>query len=386
MPDGIYLNGNSLGLMPHSAHQAVAQRLDEWANLAVNGWDKWFGLSESLAPQIAKLMGAQAHEVVATGSITSNLHSLMATLYKPTPERPHLLATMLDFPTDVYAMQSWADREGAELRLIPSRDRLTLHPEDIEKALTPDIAIALLPTVLYRSGQLLDVEGITKLAHERGILIGWDAAHSVGCMPHQFHDLNVDFGVWCHYKYVNAGPGAPGGLFVHEKHHDVVPGLQGWWGNDKTNQFEMRLNFCPADGANAYQLGTPPILALAGLEGALSVFDSISIEEIRQHSLELTDFLIQQVDDHLPEVEVVTPRTHKQRGGHVALAHPEAHGLSLALRKHDIVPDFRQPNILRLAPTALYNTHDEITKTIQLIKKLLETGQHLQMQHESLVT
>ncbi|EYB68190.1 kynureninase [Deinococcus phoenicis] len=386
LPPGIYLDGNSLGLMPHAARAAVLRRLDEWRDDAVSGWDGWFGLAESLSPSIARLVGAQPHEVIATGSITANLHALLATLYRPDAKRRHLVATSLDFPSDVYALQSWAERAGAEVRLIPSRDGHTLHEDDILATLTDDVAVALLPTVLYRSGQLLDVPRLTREARARGLLIGWDAAHGVGSVPHDFHAAGADFGVWCHYKYVNAGPGAPGGLYLHERHHDRVPGLRGWWGHDKGTQFEMAHAFRPAAGAGAYQLGTPPVLALAALEGALTVFDTVDMEEVRTRSLALTAHLMALVDTHLPEVQVVTPRDPARRGGHVALAHPEAHALSLALRARGITPDFRQPDILRLAPVALYNTEAELGETVRVLRELLDTGAHRTVEAAGLVT
>ncbi|ANE43043.1 kynureninase [Deinococcus puniceus] len=388
MPPGIYMDGNSLGVMPHAAREAVLRRLDDWQHDSVHGWDKWFGLAESLSPGVARLVGALPHEVMATGSITSNLHSLMATLYHPQPgdTRRHLVATSLDFPSDVYAMQSWADMHGAELRLIPSRDGQTLTTEDILATLTDDVAVVLLPTVLYRSGQLLDIPGLTAEAQARGILIGWDAAHSVGSVPHDLHGSGADFAVWCHYKYVNAGPGAPGGLFLHERHHGRMPALRGWWGHDKTSQFEMAHNFRPAAGAGGYQLGTPPVLALAGLEGALEVFATVEMEDIRTRSLALTDHLIALADAHLPELKMVTPRDHAVRGGHVALAHPDALALSVALRERGIIPDFRQPDILRLAPVALYTTEAEIEETVRVLRDLLDTGSYKAAREVGLVT
>ncbi|GMA16818.1 kynureninase [Deinococcus metallilatus] len=386
MPPGIYLDGNSLGVMPFAAREAVLRRLDEWQTEAVSGWDAWFGLAESLSPSIARLVGALPQEVIATGSITANLHALLATLYRPEGARRHLVATSLDFPSDVYALQAWADREGAELRLIPSRDGHTLHQEDILAALADDVALVLLPTVLYRSGQLLDVPGLTREAHSRGLLIGWDAAHSVGSVPHDLHGARADFAVWCHYKYVNAGPGAPGGLYLHERHHHLTPGLRGWWGHDKGTQFEMAHAFRKAPGAGAYQLGTPPVLALAALEGALGVFDTVEMEEVRARSLDLTSHLMALADEHLPEMRIVTPREPARRGGHVALAHPEAHALSLALRQRGITPDFRQPDILRLAPVALYNTAAEVEQTVRVLRELLDTGAHRAVEAAGLVT
>jgi kynureninase len=379
MPPGIYLDGNSLGVMPHAAHRQVEIRLDQWRHQAALGWDSWFGLAESLSPAIARLVGAKSTEVIATGSITANLHALLSSLYRPEGQRRVIVATALDFPTDLYALRAWAERGGGTLRLVPSRDGQTLHPDDIRAALKSDVAVALFPTVLYRSGQRLDVAALTAAGHEVGALVGWDAAHSIGAMSHDFHVAGADFAVWCHYKYLNAGPGAPGGLYLHERWHHLTPGLPGWWGNDKGNQFEMDGDYRKATGAGAYQMGTPSVLALAALEGALSIFDGLDTELVRAHSLALTDHLIRQADRHLPEMTVVTPRPHGERGGHVALAHPEARALSLALRQLGVVPDYREPNLLRLAPVALYNTEPEIEEVVRLLRTLLDSGQHRRM-------
>ncbi|ADI15474.1 kynureninase [Truepera radiovictrix] len=376
LPRGIYLDGNSLGPLCYGAQAAIERRLKGWQHLAVSAWEEWFGLAERLSPALAKLVGARPDEVIATGSITSNLHALLATFYRPEGARRNLLATALDFPSDLYALAAWAERGGGELKLVPSRDGHTLHEEDLLAALTPDVAVAVLPTVLYRSGQLLDVAALTRAAHEAGVLIGWDAAHSIGAVPHDFHDDGVDFAVWCSYKYLNAGPGAPGGLFVHERHFERAPGLPGWWGSDKAVQFEMAPTFRKARGAGAFQMGTPSILALAGLEGALGVFEEVTIADVRQRSLALTDYLIALADTHLPECSVKTPRDPRARGAHVALEHPEAHLLSLALRARHIIPDYRAPNLLRLAPVALYNTEAELEQTVAALQELLRSGAH----------
>ncbi|WP_407570545.1 kynureninase [Deinococcus altitudinis] len=379
MPEGIYLDGNSLGVMPHAAHKRVQERLEQWRTQVALGWEDWFGLAEALSPSIARLVGAEPHEVIATGSITANLHALLSTLYRPDGERRVIVATALDFPTDLYALAAWAERGGGTLRLVPSRDGHTLHPEDLTAALQGDVALALFPTVLYRSGQRLDVAGLTQTAHAAGALIGWDAAHSIGATPHDFHADGADFAVWCHYKYVNAGPGAPGGLYLHERWHGLTPGLPGWWGNDKGSQFEMTPGYRKAGGAGAYQMGTPSILALAALEGALSVFDTLELHEVRARSLALTDHLIALADRHLPEMKLVTPRPHAERGGHVSLSHPDARALSASLRNLGVVPDYREPDILRLAPVALYTTEAELEEVVRLLRDLLGSGDHLRV-------
>ncbi len=378
LPRGIYLDGNSLGPLSYGAQAATERRVKQWQHLAVSGWDEWFELAERLSPALARLVGAEPAEVIATGSITSNLHALLATFYKPKGERRNLLATSLDFSSDLYALSAWAERQGGELKLVPSRDGHTLHEDDIRDALTPDVAVAVLPTVLYRSGQLLEVERVTAQAHAAGTLIGWDAAHSIGAVPHTFHDAGADFAVWCSYKYLNAGPGAPGGLFVHERHFDRTPGLPGWWGHDKATQFEMAPGFRKAPGAGAYQIGTPSIVALAGLEGALGVFEEVSIGAVRARSLELTDYLIALADAQLPECTLRTPRDHRKRGGHIVLEHPHAQSLSLALRERGIIPDYRAPDLLRLAPVALYNTETELDETVRVLRELLTTGNYLE--------
>jgi kynureninase len=374
LPKGVYLDGNSLGPLSHGAQAAIERRMRQWQYHGVAGWDDWFGLSERLSGALARLLGAYPDEVIATGSITVNLHALLATFHRPAGRRRALLATELDFPTDLYALRSWAALRDVELRLVPSRDGHTLDDADLDAALTDEVAFALLPTVLYRSGQLLDVGRWSAVARSRGVTIGWDAAHSIGALPHRLHDDGPDVAVWCSYKYLNGGPGAPGGLFVHRRHHALVPALRGWWGHDKASQFAMDPDFTKADGAGAYQLGTPPILALAGLEGALAVFEDVGIHAIRERSLMLTAYLIDRIDARVPEFTIVTPRDEARRGGHVALSHPEAWRLSLALRRRGVTPDFRRPDLLRLAPVALYNTEADVDRAVAMLRELLDTG------------
>jgi kynureninase len=386
LPDGIYLDGNSLGPITRSSKALIKQRLEEWQNQGVNAWEQWFHLAESLSPSLAKLVGANPGEVITTGSISSNLHALLGTFYKPKGSRNHILVRSLDFPTDVYVAESWAKRLKAKVLKVPSQDGHTLQSKDILDSLTEDIAVAILPTVLYRSGQLLEVDKITNAAHDKGILIGWDAAHSIGALPHHFHDFEVDFAVWCTYKYLNAGPGAPGGLFVHQKHFAQTPGLPGWWGNQKHTQFEMTHEFRPAEGAGSYQMGTPSILALAALEGSLKLFDEVGIETIRKRSLELTEYLIQQVDQHLSEMKIRTPRKPQERGGHIVLEHPEAQRLSIALRQHQVIPDYRAPDLLRLTPAALYNNESDIDIAVQTLRTLLDSKVYLEVEVNSKVS
>ena len=373
LPKGIYLDGNSLGPASLAAHAALERRFRQWQHRAVEGWEEWFGLAERLAPALGRLVGAHPDEVVPTGGITVNLHALLAGFYRPHGERNAIVALAREFPSDLYALRSWTERMGGELRLVGGQDELVDETE-VEAALDETVALAWLPVVGYRSGQRFDVARLTRAAHAVGALAGWDAAHSVGALPHTFHDDGVDVAVWCSYKYLNAGPGAPGGLFVHRRHHGRTPGLPGWWGHAKDGQFALRPDFTAAEGAGGWQIGTPSILALAGLEGALALFEEVGIEEVRARSLQLTERLRIGLERDVPELTIVTPRAADRRGGHVAVRHPEAARLSQALRARDVVPDHRPPDLLRLAPVAFYSLDDEIDQVVELLRELLDGG------------
>src|SRR5918994_3928622 len=267
-PDTIYLDGNSLGLLSRDAEAALLGALDDWKRLGVAGWlgaePAWFSLGEELGARTAPLVGAEAEAVVVTGSTTVNLHNLVATFYRPAGERRQIVATALDFPSDVYALGSQIALKGGDpacdLVLVPSRDGRTVAEADIVAAMTDEVALVMLPSVLYRSGQLLDMAWLTAAAHERGITIGWDCAHSVGAVPHRFDDWGVDFAFWCSYKYLNAGPGAVGALYVDRRHWGKAPGLAGWWGYHKERQFDMVHAWEGAPAAGAWQIGTIPVL------------------------------------------------------------------------------------------------------------------------------
>ncbi len=244
-----------------------------------------------------------------------------------------------------------------------------------------DVALVLLPSVLYRSGQLLDIERLTRAAHDRGILIGFDCCHSVGSVPHQLHRWGVDFAFWCTYKYLNGGPGAVGSLFVHRRHFGTLPALAGWWGYDKARQFDMALDFAPAAGAGAWQISTPPVLSAAALYGTLGMLREAGIERVRAKSLELTGYLMFLIDELLAEppygFAVGTPRKPARRGGHVALEHPDAIRICKALKARGVIPDFRFPNVIRLAPIALYTGYMELWQTAQILREIVDRGEHL---------
>jgi kynureninase len=335
------------------------------------------------------LVGARPSEVVVTGGITINLHALLATFFRPGNGRTRVLADTLDFPSDLYALQSHLRLRGLDpaehLLLVPSRDGRTIDEQDVLAALDrPDVALAWLPSVLYCSGQLLDMPRLAAAARARGITIGFDCAHSVGSVPHSLHDWGVDFAVWCTYKYMNAGPGSVGGLYVHERHHALGPGLAGWWGGDKQHQFDMASEFTPAATAAAWQISTPSVLGAAALYGSLGVLREAGIARLRAKSLALSSLLIDLADRYLAPLGFVvgTPRNPDLRGGHVALEHPAAVRITRALKARGIIPDFRPPNVIRVAPVPLYTRYREVGELVLALKSIVESGEHLQFSDE----
>ena len=379
-PGVVYLDGNSLGLLSRQAESALLRILEAWKTSAIDGWtggaSPWFFLAEELAKQTAPLIGADSDEVIVTNSTTVNLHQLIATLYTPDTTRSLILADALNFPSDLYALQSQLRLRGFDpathLILAPGRNGL-LEEEDIVARLSPQVQVALLPAVVYTSGQLLDIAYLTEQAHRRNILIGFDCSHSIGSVPHDFDAQNVDFAFWCSYKYLNGGPGASGGLYLNRRHFGRAPGLAGWFGSAKERQFDMGGTLHAASHAGALQIGTPNILSMAPLQGALELFAEAGIHALRKKSLRLTDFMMRMADAELYEVgvRIANPREAERRGGHVALKHPEAMRICRALRAGGIVPDFRPSDIIRLAPAPLYNTFADCHHAIQALSTIL---------------
>ncbi|SDJ11263.1 kynureninase [Salimicrobium halophilum] len=392
IPEGkIYMDGNSLGLMSVRAEKAVERAMTSWKEYGIDGWGKgetpWFSLSEELGNRMAPLVGAKKEEVMVTGSTTVNLHQLAATFYQPTRKRNKIMTDALAFPTDVYALKSQLQLKGygdSELLQVESVDGRVLEEETIIRTMTNDVALIVLPSVLYRSGQILDMERLTSEAHERGILIGFDLSHSIGAIPHDLHEWGVDFAFWCNYKYMNAGPGSVGGLFVHERHFDRTPGLTGWFGSDKEVQFDMDHSFRKAPDVGAYQLGTPHVLSAAPLIGSLEMFEEAGIEELRKKSLRLTAYLMDLIDEELASYgfDIANPRKDVKRGGHVYIEHPEAARITKALKAEGVIPDFRKPSGIRLAPVPLYNTFDDCRQTVEILKMIMEEKRYKMYDNE----
>jgi kynureninase len=370
----IYLDGNSLGLLSRPAEQAVLRTLAQWKTQAIEGWTEgdhpWYTLAEELAARTAPLIGAASDEVIVTNSTSVNLHQMVATLFRPDGKRNAILTDAGAFPSDLYALKSQLRLHGldpaASFRLVAPRSDRLLEENDIVAAMTPDVRLALLPAVIYTTGQLIDMERLCSEARERDILIGFDCSHSIGAVPHQLRTWGADFAVWCGYKYLNGGPGSAAGLFLNRRHFGADPGLAGWFGSDKKRQFDLGPDLHPAEGAGSMQIGTPNILSMAPLAGSLSLFEEAGMERIRRKSVAQARFLMELADTRLAPYGfiVVTPREDHRRGGHVALAHPEAMRICHALRRAGVTPDFRPPDIVRLAPAPLYTSFAECEEAV----------------------
>jgi kynureninase len=377
----LYMDGNSLGLMSKRSEATLGKLVASWRDKGIDGWtegeDPWFMYPEKLSERVANVVGAKGNEVMVTGSITVNIHQMLSTLFHPTHERSVIVVDELNFPSDIYAVESHLRLRGLDpsvyMRKVKSEDGYTLTMDSIEEMLTEDVAILMLPSVLYRSGQLLDLGKITEMAHSKGIIVGFDLAHSAGAVPHQLHNDNVDFAIWCHYKYMNSGPGGTGGLFIHERHHHELPGLAGWFGSDKTKQFDMSHDFSKASGAGAYQIGTPNLFSTAPLSGSIELFEEAGMEAIRTKSLALTKYLRDLVQAEVGSFGIidVTPKEDHSRGGHIALAHPEAARICKALKEASVVPDFRAPDIIRLAPISFYSSFEDVWEMVQRLKAIM---------------
>jgi len=389
--DGIYMDGNSLGLMSKRAEHSAIDLLSSWKEYGIDGWTEgdnpWYYLSETLGNVMAPLVGALANEVIVTGSTTVNLHHLAATFYKPKGKRTKILADSLNFPSDIYALKAQLHLKGYDdihLIQVDSMDGHTLDEDIIIDAMTDEIALIVLPSVLYRSGQILDMKKLTKAAHKRGIKIGFDLCHSIGAIPHDLHEWGVDFAFWCTYKHLNGGPGSVGALFVHERHFGTSPGLAGWFSSDKDKQFDMEHTLTPANDAGAFQIGTPHVLSAAPLLGALETFKEAGIERIRDKSLQLTAYMMELIEHELAGYgfTIKNPRDENRRGGHLYVEHVEAARICKALKLKKVIPDFRQPSGIRLAPVALYNSFIDVYETVHVLKEIMDGKVYEQFSNE----
>jgi kynureninase len=385
-PDLIYLDGNSLGRLPQATIPYLKDVIEnQWGKDLINSWNKgWFEKPTRLGSKLAHLIGADPDEVVVCNTTSVNLFQLTAAALKYQEGRPILVSDEFNFPTDLYVFQSVMDilASGHQLRLLSSKDTITIDEDTIQDGITNDTGLVALTQVAFKSGFMYDINRITELAHQSGALVLWDLSHSVGAVPLELKAWNVDLAVGCTYKYLNGGPGSPAFIYVRKDLQNLLsPPIWGWFA-DKS-PFEFNLEFTPADGINRYQISTPHILSMAGIEPALDIFLEAGMEQIREKSIQQTEYLIYLAQEYLLPLgfELGSPLDYKLRGSQVSLRHPEAYRICRAMiepkpteSRLRVIPDFRAPNNIRLGIAPLYTTFKDIYRAVNRIKAILEDG------------
>lgn len=384
----IYLCGNSLGLQPKTARGALDQELDTWQKLGVEGWfDKaegaeqpWLSYHNLCKQALSQILGAEPSEVCPMNALTVNLHLLLASFYRPTEKKYKILTIKGDFPSDQYALETHVKHHGLDpanvlIEIPPRADDGLIHTTDIQHAIAEhadSLALIWMSGLNYYTGQVYNMAVIAETAQKHCIPIGFDLAHAIGNIPLRLHEWGVDFATWCSYKYLNGGPGAVSGVFVHEKHHQGnLPRLAGWWGYREDKRFEMTPGFLPAPGADGWQVSTPNILALALHKAAISITAEAGIVALRQKSEQLTGFL-EYVLTPFDDIQILTPDDPNQRGCQLSLlVRKNGKALFTYLTEQGIIGDWREPDCIRLAPTPLYNTFEEVWKVGQALRKFL---------------
>ena len=381
----IYLCGHSLGLQPKSAKKFVQIELDAWAELGVdghmNGENPWFDYHTLLTNHMSKIVGSKDTETVVMNSLTTNLHMLMISFFRPTKDKYKIMIDTPAFPSDKYAVQSQLKLHG----LDPEKDLIEISTLKNNQCISNDdminqiksnidnVAMIMMSGVNYYTGQLYDLESISNLAREHSCTIGLDLAHAAGNVELALHKWEIDFASWCGYKYLNGGPGAPSGAFVHEKHHrSNLKRLEGWWGHDKGTRFNPPEIFKPIKGAEAWQLSNPPILSMAALRSSLELFDRVGIKKLREKSEKLTgylEYLVKSTDNN--NVSIITPKESRQRGAQLSFhINSDTSDSELFLKSKNIVCDFRKPNVIRAAPCAFYNSYSDVYHFAETLNEL----------------
>ena len=383
----VYLCGNSLGLQPKLTQEYIQQELEDWSNLGVEGHTEaknpWMPYHEFLTEKMAKIVGAKPSEVVMMNTLSVNLHLMMVSFYQPTSERFKIIIESDAFPSDKYAVESqlkfhghdpkdslilWEPREGEEL----------CHFEDLEKIMETEgdqVALLLIGSTNYYTGQSFPLKKITELGHRHGAKVGFDLAHGAGNIQPNLHETGPDFAVWCSYKYLNSGPGSVGGCFVHERHanNKELKRFTGWWGHNKQTRFNMRHEFDPIPGAEGWQLSNPPILSLAAIRASLAIFDEAGFENIRAKSVKITnylEYLLKEIEGD--QIEIITPQNPEERGCQLSIKVKNANkALFDKLMAAGVISDWREPNVIRVAPAPLYNSFEDVYKMVERLKALL---------------
>src|SRR5687768_7911299 len=382
--ESIYLCGNSLGLQPKKVKEYVDAELEDWAALGVEGHlharHPWLPYHEFLTRSMSSLVGAFPAEVVVMNSLTVNLHLLMASFYKPTKERFRILIESDAFPSDRYAVASQAiwhgfDQDDAIIQWSPPEGEHCLQLDSLKEILKEQgeqIALILIGGVNYYTGQYLDLKEITKLGHSYGITVGFDLAHAAGNVEMQLHEWDIDFAAWCSYKYLNSGPGSLGAVFIHNKHGQdtTLPRLSGWWGHNKETRFRMRDDFDPLTGAEGWQLSNPPILPLAAMRASMELFDKAEIGHLRQSSKDLGTKFYNQLKS-IDKIEIITPENPNERGCQLSLlVKDNGRKLFDHLTRQGVIADWREHDVIRIAPVPLYNTQDDLDYFINAINEV----------------
>ena len=388
--DALYFAGNSLGLQPVKAREYVNQELEDWGELGVEGHFEarkpWLPYHEFLTDMTARLVGALPHEVVVMNTLTVNLHLMMVSFYRPTASRYKIVIEHGAFPSDKYAVDSQARHHGfdpaeAIVELRPRAGEEVIRTEDVVATLDKhggSVALVLLGQVNYLTGQAFNVQKICAAAHQNGALFAMNLAHGAGNLLLKLHDWRVDFAVWCGYKYLNAGPGALAGCYIHERHarNKELPRFAGWWGHDKESRFQMGPDFNPIPTAEGWQLSNPPILQLAALRASLELFDEATMVALRAKSEKLTgylEFLLRQVPNDF--IHIITPEEPSARGCQLSFrVKDKPRELLSYLKKEGAICDFREPDVLRAAPAPLYNSFHDVFRYVNLITEYARTG------------
>jgi len=379
----IYMCGNSLGLQPKRTKEFLNQELEDWATFGVEGHfhakNPWMPYHEFLTESYAKIVGAKPTEVVAMNTLTVNLHLMMVSFYQPTEKRHKIIIEGDAFPSDIYAVESQIKHHG----LSPATSLIKLRPRDGESAIRTEdiqtiiesegdeISLIMLGGVNYYTGQVFDFENITKLGHAKGINVGFDLAHAAGNIKLELHKWGVDFAVWCSYKYLNSGPGSVAAAFVHEKHHATnLNRFAGWWGHNKEDRFKMPVSFNPIQSAEGWQLSNPPILSLAAIRASLSIFDEVGMDKLVAKSKELTNFLLFLLDSiETDRIEIITP---EERGCQLSIRVKNGNKILFdAITEKGVVADWREPDVIRVAPIPLYNSYQDVFNFYSILKEEL---------------
>lgn len=386
----IYFTGNSLGLQPKSVKQSIAQELNDWAVLGVEGHvhakRPWLYYHKFSKKALARLVGAKPTEVVAMNQLTVNLHLMMATFYQPTKRRFKIITEAGAFSSDQYAFESQLKLHGIDpseglIELKPRPGEFTLRTEDILQAIhdhRDELALVIFGAVQYYSGQFFNIQEITKAGHAAGAYVGFDLAHAMGNVPMSLNADQVDFAVWCGYKYLNSGPGGIAGAFVHEKHatNFALPRLAGWWGHDEKARFQMKKGFKPMPGVDGWQLSNFPVLSGAAQLASLELFEEAGIKNLRKKSIQLTDFLehhLTSIDSYSDYFSIITPNHSKDRGCQLSiLMKKNGKKVFNQLTKSGVIADWREPDVIRVAPVPMYNTFEEVFIFSEIFRKALK--------------